>query len=286
MNTGWKRMVRRVLFVIIGAVLLAFSIKVFVRTGELMPGGIAGLSVLIQRLVMRFLGVEIPYTAINIVLNSVPVYIGLRFIGKRFTLLSLLAIVVSSIAVDIIPVMVITYDPLLIVVFGGILYGLGISLCLISDATSGGTDFIAIYLSQKKGVESWNVILGFNVVLLLVAGYFFGWDKSLYSIIFQYISTQVLHLMDRSYQQQTLFILTTKAQEICDAIYRVSHHGATIMDAEGSHAHKDYKMIYSVVSGADSRGVIKTVKEIDPEAFVNSIRTTELRGNFYLRPKD
>ena len=180
----------------------------------------------------------------------------------------------------------ITYDTLLIAIFGGIINGVAISLCLMADATSGGSDFIAIYLSQKKGIESWNKILAFNVVLLTVAGYFFGWDKSLYSIIFQYISTQTLHLLYRNYQQQTLFIVTTKAQEVCDAIHDVCHHGATIMDAEGSHEHKDYKMVYSVIAGSDTGSVIKTVKEIDPKAFINSVRTTEIRGNFYLKPKD
>ena len=74
--------------------------------------------------------------------------------------------------------------------------------------------------------------------------------------------------------------------EIGAAIYEKCHHGATIMDAEGSHAHKGYKMVYSVISGEDSKKAMQAIKEIDPDAFVNSIRTTELKGNFYIRPRD
>ena len=256
------------------------------RAGDLFPGGVTGLSLLIQRLVLKFTGTEIPYSPINILLNAFPVYVGFRFIGKKFTLLSLLTIFVSSILTDLLPGYVITYDPLLISVFGGILNGVAISLCLTADATSGGTDFIAIYFSQKRGVETWNMVLGFNVVILLIAGFFFSWDDALYSIIFQYVSTQTLRVLYRSYQQQTLFVVTSKAQEVCDAISIASHHGATIVDAEGAHDHGKLKMVYSVVSGADAKLVIQAVRETDPDAFVNSIRTTEIRGHFYMKPKD
>ena len=286
MADNHKSDIKRLLLVILAGVLMAVNIKTFVRVGGLIPGGVSGLSVLVQRLFLRFLNIDVPYTAVNVILNSVPVYIGFRFIGKKFTLYSLVMIVVSSVLTDVIPTIEITYDTLLTAVFGALINGLSISLCLYADATSGGTDFVAIYLSQKRGMESWNIILGFNAVLLCTAGLFFGWDKSLYSIIYQYITTQVLHILYRDYQQQTLFIVTEKTQEVCDAIYKVCHHGATIIDAEGSHSHAKNKMVYSVISSSDSKKVIKTVKEIDPNAFINSMRTSEIRGNFYMRAKD
>ena len=286
MSDQMKRDVRRAAMVLAGALLMALNLKIFVRAGGLLPGGVAGLSVLIQRLAQRYLSLEIPYTVVNVLLNAVPVYIGFRFIGKKFTILSLLMIVVSSVLTDVIPAPALTSDPLLIVVFGGLINGLAVSLCLLADATSGGTDFIAIYLSQKRGMETWNLVLAFNAVLLCISGAFFGWDKALYSIIFQYISTQVLHLMYRNYQQQTLFVVTVKAQEICDAIYQQCHHGATILPAEGAYERQKKEMVYSVISGQGAKKVIRTIREIDPEAFVNSIRTTELRGSFYMKPKD
>jgi Uncharacterized conserved protein len=128
--------------------------------------------------------------------------------------------------------------------------------------------------------------VGFNVVILCIAGVFFGWDKALYSIIFQYVSTQTLHALYRSYQKQTLFVVTKKAQEVCDAIHIASHHGASISDAVGSYTHNPYKLVYSVISGADVKTALQAVKEADPDAFVNSIHSTEVRGNFYMRPKD
>ncbi|MBR0160641.1 MAG: YitT family protein [Oscillospiraceae bacterium] len=286
MTVDWRRDGRRLLLILIASALTALNIKIFVRTGDLFPGGVTGLTVLIQRLGEKYLNLEIPYTPVNVLLNAFPVYIGFRFIGKKFTLLSLLMILVSGVLVDMIPAYVITYDTLLIAIFGGILGGLAVSLCLRADATSGGTDFIAIYFSQKRGVETWNMVLAFNVVILLVAGYFFGWDKALYSIIFQYVSTQTLHILYRSYQQQTLFIVTDKATAVCAAIHDACHHGATILDAEGSHDHGKLKLVYSVVSGEDIKAAMQAVRDTDPEAFVNSIRSTEIKGHFYMRPKD
>ena len=175
---------------------------------------------------------------------------------------------------------------LLISVFGGIVNGFAISLCLRADATSGGTDFIAIYLSQMHGVESWNLILGFNAVLLLIGGYFFGPDKALYSIIFQYASTQVLHLMHRNYQKVTFLIVTDKPEQICAGIHDMTHHGATIFHGEGGYEHKRRDLVYSVTSGSDVRGIKKGVREIDPSAFVNTFSSGEIMGNFYMQPKD
>lgn len=286
MNWDWKKDGRRIVVVLVASALMALNIKTFVQTGDLYPGGVTGLSILIQRLTEKFFGLRLPYSPINILLNAFPVYVGFRFVGKKFTLLSLLVIVASSFLTDLFPAYVITYDPLLIAVFGGILSGVAVSLCLYVDATSGGTDFLAIYLSQKRGVETWNLVLGFNVVILSVAGWFFGWDKALYSIIFQYVSTQTLHALYRSYQKQTLFVVTKNAQAVCDAIHIASHHGATISEAVGSYTHDNYQMVYSVISGADVKQALQAVKEADPGAFVNSIHSTEIRGNFYMKPKD
>ena len=178
MTFDLKKDWRRILIVLIASALMAFNIKSFVHAGDLFPGGVTGLTVLIQRLAEKFFGLKLSYSPINLLLNAFPVYIGFRFVGKKFTLLSLLMIIASSFLTDILPVYTITEDLLLISVFGGILSGIAISLCLYADATSGGTDFIAIYLSQKRGMETWNLVLGFNVIILCIAGYFFGWEES------------------------------------------------------------------------------------------------------------
>ncbi|MBQ9591140.1 MAG: YitT family protein [Butyrivibrio sp.] len=284
--TNLKRDAVRLVVVLMAAFLMATNIQTFVNTGGLYPGGATGLTIIIQRIFSNYIGINVPYSPINICLNAIPIYIGFRFIGKRFTIFSMIMVLANGFFVDLIPTHVLTHDPLLIAVFGGIINATAITMCLEVDATSGGTDFISIFLSQRKGVDAFPIIFAGNVVILTIAGILFGWDKALYSMIFQYVSTQTLHVLYRTYQQKTLFIITDSPDEICKLIYANSGHGATLIDGEGSFEHRDKKIVYSIVSASDTRKLIPMIKEVDPHAFVNSIRTEEVMGNFYMRPRD
>ncbi len=276
----------RIMIIVACSFVMALNIKTFVRTGGLYPGGATGLTILIQRAAEKFLGLSIPYTPINILLNAGPVYIGFKYIGKKFTLYSCLMIVLSSVFTDMIPGYALTDDILLISIFGGIISGSVVSLCLTADATTGGTDFISIFLSQRSGMDSFNIILGINAVILCASGLMFGWDKALYSIIYQYVSTVVVHTLYKRYQQATLFIVTENPEKVCKAIYEKSHHGATILHGEGSFDHHQKQTVYSVVSSSEARRVVGAVKEEDEAAFINVIRTQALIGHFYQPPKD
>ena len=276
----------RLVVVLLAAFLMAMNINSFVNAGGLYPGGATGIAIIIQRILLKYWGISIPYTPVTVLLNAIPVYIGFKYIGKRFTLFSLVMVVANGFFVDFLPDYAVTQDPLLVAVFGGLLNAIAITMCLEVDATSGGTDFISIFLSQKKGVDAFPYILAGNIVILSIAGILFGLDKALYSMIFQYVTTTALHTLYRTYQQRTLFIITDMPDRVCSMIYSVCGHGATLIDGEGSFAHKNKKIVYSIVSASDTRKIIPKIREIDPNAFINSIRTEEIMGNFYMRPRD
>ncbi len=276
----------RVIAVSAASLIMALNINTFIHTGGLLPGGASGLTLLIQEICSKFFNISVPYTIINVLINAIPVYIGFKFIGKRFTLLSCWVIVLTSVLTDILPSWVITQDTLLISIFGGLINGFAISICLLADSTSGGTDFVAIYLSEKKGIDSFHIPLIINACILCAAGLLFGWDKALYSILFQYASTAVIRTLYRKFQQATLFIVTNHAKEIADVIYKTSNHGATIFEGEGAFEHCERRVVYSVISSAESGKVTKAIKETDPEAFVNVLKTERVLGRFYQRPAD
>lgn len=280
------RMGVRIVIIAFASLIMALNINTFVHTGGLLPGGATGLTLLIQEIFAKFFGLAVPYTLINVLINSIPIYIGFRYIGKRFTLLSCGFILLTSVLTDLLPAYSITQDTLLISIFGGLINGTAISICLLMDATSGGTDFVAIYLSEKRGIDSFNVILLINAGILIAAGLLFSWDKALYSIIFQFTSTATIHTLYRKYQQVTLFIVTNKPDEVSAEISKLSHHGATLIDCEGSYKHDVHNVVYSVVSRAESGRVVSAVKEADPDAFVNVIKTDRVVGQFYRRPTD
>lgn len=282
---GIVRNLLTVCAVVFAAFVMALNKNTFVDTAGLYPGGVSGLTILIQRLFDSVFHITLPFTVVNLLLNAVPVYIGFRYIGRNFTLYSCLMIVLNSIFTDLIPQHRITEDILLISIFGGIIQGAAIALCLNAGATSGGTDFISIFLSERRGVDSFSIVLGFNAVILCIAGLLFGWDKALYSIIFQYTSTAVQRMLYKKFQQSTLFVVTTKPVAVCNAIYNISQHGATVLEGEGSYGHCERNVVYSVVSAAEAKKVIRVIREADPDAFINEVKTQKLSGYFY-QPKE
>ena len=286
MMINWKKDIFHIAGITVAALILAINLKTFVNTGGLFPGGLTGITVLIQRCGLKYLGVEIPYSPVNLLLNAVPIYIGFRYLGRKLTIGAVYFIVMSSVFTDMISAHAVTYDPVLISIFGGMISGFASGLCLLMNANGGGLDFVSLYLSEKRGIDAFNITLGVNCVILCVAGLLFGWDHALYSIIYQYFVTQVIHLLYRRYQLTTLLIVTDHPDEVCRAISDVSHHGATILKGEGAYRHDDRTMVYSVVSSSEYKRVSETVRGVDEHAFVNSIRTEALKGWFYRKPAE
>ncbi|GFI02171.1 MAG: YitT family protein [Lachnospiraceae bacterium] len=277
---------RRFCLIVLAACIMAMNIKSFIRAGNLIPGGFNGVTLLIQQIGVEFFNLSIPFTAVNLLLNAIPVFISFKFIGKKFTGYSCLMIVLSGILTDVLPGYPVTHDTLLVCVFGGIINAFAISLCLFANATSGGTDFIAIFFSEKYGIDTWNYIFAANVIVLLIAGSLFDWNEALYSIIFQFTSTQVLHFLYKRYQKQTLFIITENPGKVYEEIRDITNHDATLFKGIGCYRNQECNMLYSVVGSDEIRKVVTKIKEVDEKAFINIMKTEQITGRFYKRPND
>ncbi len=276
----------RIIIVIFASLLYAWNLRCFAKSADLLPGGISGVSLLLQHIIKSIFHITVPYSVFNILLNLFPVYIGFRYIGKKFTLYSILTILLSSIFVDILPDYIFTTDILLISIFGGLINGFAIALCLNVGTTTGGTDFISIYMSQQKGMDAWNYILFGNVIILLIAGAMFGWSIALYSIIYQFCSTQIIQMLYKRYQKETLFIISDKADEIYRLIKDTTNHDATLFHGIGCYEAKEKEMIYSVINTDARRELIPLIHSVDPHAFINVVKTEELAGRFHDIPND
>ncbi len=277
---------RRILLCALGGILYAVNLRTFVNTGGLLPSGFSGLTLFIQGVFRKYFGIGLAYSPLYLLFNLFPAILAYRKIGKKFTIYSGVAIILIAVLSDALPAYTITQDPLLIAVFGGIINGVAISLCLHARATSGGTDFIAIYFSEKYGVDAWNYVLGFNVCILLCNGFLFGWDSALYSMIFQFVSTQVLNYSYKRYKKNTLFIVTDVPEALAMIINEMTQHGATQMDVIGTYRETKRSMLYTVIDNEELDAVVKMIRKADPAAFVNVMRTERLAGRFYMRPND
>jgi uncharacterized membrane-anchored protein YitT (DUF2179 family) len=211
-------------------------------------------------------------------------------VGKKFALYSALVFVASGFLTDWMPAMFIDFlqlhDTLLSAVFGGILNAVAISLCLYADATSGGTDFIAIFIAERYHRETWNYIFAGNCVILGIAAWLFSVDKALYSIIFQFATTMGLSSLYHGYQQKTLLIITDKPEAVYALISEMTHHGATSFKGYGLFGKTERTLLYSVVSAYETASLITAIQKVDSAAFINVLRTEQLNGRFYTRPRD
>jgi uncharacterized membrane-anchored protein YitT (DUF2179 family) len=209
-----------------------------------------------------------------------------KFSVKKFTILSLWMIIISGIFTDFIPNIMVTNDILLNSVFGGILQGVSICLTLFAGATSGGTDFISIYFAEKKGKDIWNTIFLCNCIVLCVFGLLFGWTRALYSIIFQFVTTQILNTLYKRYQKTTLIIITDKPNEIVTCIREITNHDATLFEGIGCYSGNKKNMLYTVVSSEESKLLVKHIKLIDSDSFINILQSKDIKGKFFMRKND
>jgi len=294
------RTLRRLSLIILGAALQAFNINTFVQAAQIIPGGFTGVTLLAQEFFRQFLGIEVPYSAIQFTLNAVPAAICFRLVGKKFTLYSVLVVILSGFMIDLMPQsvgsLVSLNDRLLCVVFGGILMGISTIFCLFADATSGGTDFIAIAVSEKFKKDAWNYIFVGNCALLILAGIIrgIGEDGSfrydlevvLYSIIFQFTYTSIMNSLYRAYQQKTMLIVTDHPVDVYRIINEKTNHGATSLSGTGLYGNATKTVLYSVVYSNEVAPLIREIRAVDSSAFINIIKTEQINGRFFRRAKD
>lgn len=197
------------------SLIMAATTKTFVRPAHLLSGGFMGIALLVDMIADLF-GKSIP-TAFTLVVLNVPVaLICAKKISKRFVFFSLLQVFLTSFLLQIIPNYPLFDEQVLNVVFGGYIWGMSIVLALKAGASSGGTDFIALYFANKNGREIWMQVFAFNAMILCVFGVIFGFDKAGYSILFQFISTKTISTFHTRYKRVMLHIYTVKKDEVVD----------------------------------------------------------------------
>lgn len=172
------------------------------------------------------------------------------------------------------------------IVFGGFLYGLLIVVALKGNASTGGADFIALYVSNKKGKSIWEYVFVFNTTILIIFGAMFGWEHAGYSILFHFISTKTIDSFYHRYERVTLQITTSHAEALMIAYTRKFKHGISCIDAIGGFSHKKMNLLHTVVSSYEVRDIVDLMREIDPKVIVNVVKTEDFFGGFYQAPID
>lgn len=274
------RFIITLLSVVTSALLQAYAMKAFVQPSNLLSSGFTGLAILIDRITSLF-GVSFPTFAGMIALNIPVAIISWNSISKRFVVFSMIQVLLASFFLRALSFQPILHDTILTVVFGGFLYGLAIAIALVGGASTAGTDFISLMVSNKIGKGIWGFIFAGNCVVLVIFGSMFGWTAAAYSIIFQFISTKTIELFYHRYDRVTLQIITTKPDEVLESYCKKYHHGSSCFEGIGGYSRETYWLINTVVSSYEVNDIVALVRIVDGGAVVNAFRTENFFGNFY-----
>lgn len=271
--------------VVLSAFLQALVIQTFIRPSGLLSSGFTGIAILIDRIAGLY-GRNISTSLAMVALNLPVAIICIKSISLRFTAFSMLQVFLTSIFLNLFHFNPAFDDMILNVVFGGALYGLSIAIAIRGNASTGGTDFIALYVSNKNGKSIFQYIFIGNVLVLSIFGFLFGWTYAGYSIMFQFISTKVINYFYNRYEQVTLQITTEHGKEVIDAYIAKYRHGISCLDAVGGYSSKKMYVLHTVISFYEVRDIIQLMRAVDPHIIINLLKTQEFFGGFYRAPID
>ena len=279
------RRIITIMAVVASALLQTFVIQSFIRPAQLLSGGFTGIAILLDDIASLY-GKSFS-TSLGILVLNIPVAILCsKSISKRFTFYSVIQVFLASLFLKICDFQPIFQDLMLNVLFGGFLYGIAIAMALRGNASTGGTDFIALYVSNKTGRSIWEYVFAGNVLILCVFGYMFGWLYAGYSILFQFVSTKTISAFHHRHERVTLQITTTKAEEVIRAYVSKCRHGISCVEAIGGYSRQKMYLLHTVVSSYEAADIIRLMRAVDPQIIINIIKTENFVGGFYQAPMD
>jgi len=281
----WFRTAVTAVSVIVSAFLQTYVIKVFIEPANLLSSGFTGVAILIDRIASLYGGSF--STSIGLLVLNVPVAIlCYKSIGKKFVISSLCQVFLTSLFLNILSFPPVFDDIVLNVCFGGVIYGIATVIALKGNSSTAGTDFIALYISNRMERSIWGYVFVFNATILCIFGYLFGWIYAGYSIVFQFISTKTISSFYQRYKRVTLQITTESAQSIVEAYIREYRHGISVLDGYGGYSKKSMSLLHTVVSAYEVQDIAMLIREVDTNAIINVLSTEAFYGGFYQQPLD
>lgn len=256
--------IKKYLVLIIGSLIYSAGLEIFLVPNNIIDGGVVGISIMASYLT------GIPFGVYMVVLNLPFLYLGYKQIGKTFAISTIISIIALSIFSEFLePVPRITEDYFLAAIFGGIIAGAGVGLVIRQGGSLDGTEITAIILDRKTSFSVGEVVMFFNLFILGAAGFVFGWDKAMYSLVAYFIISKMIDVvlkgLDESY---AVMIVSDEYEEIADALMHRLGRGVTYLHGQGAYTGDDKQVLYCVVTRLEVVKLKEIALEKDEAAFV------------------
>lgn len=275
-----KAEAKKVIVVIIGALLNAIGLNLFLIPANVYSSGFTGFAQLLSRILEEYTPFYIS-TGILLLLLNIPVaFLGWLKVGKSFTLYSFLSVAATTVFLGLIPIQTLSEDILLNAVFGGVILAFGVGITLKYGASTGGLDIIAMVLSRMKDKPVGTYFFMLNAMIIFTAGLLYGWEKALYTLVALYATTRVIDVIHTRHVKLTAMVVTKKADALKKAIHSKLVRGITTLPAKGGFTNESKDMMIIVITRYELYDLERIIKEVDPNAFTNIIQTTGIFGFF------
>ncbi|MEW9670617.1 YitT family protein [Ammoniphilus sp. 3BR4] len=256
--------IQKILFISLGAVLMAISLELFLVPNNIIDGGIAGISIMLSKLTYLPLGIFLFFINLPFLL------FGFKQIGTSFGFYTLYGITVMSLTTaffhDAEPF---TEEKLLAVLFGGLILGIGVGLVIRFGGSLDGSEVVAILVSKKWSIPVGQIIMLANVFIFLMAGFVFGWDSAMYSMFTYYIAFKLIDIVVEGLNEsKSAMIISNEYEEISQAIMDRLGRSTTLLYAKGGYKREETQVIYCVLTRLEVAKLRAVVREIDRKAFI------------------
>ncbi|NOZ29535.1 MAG: YitT family protein [Chloroflexi bacterium] len=262
--------------IVIGALLIALAADLFLIPNQVISAGLFGIAVIFYYLFGT------PVGLVTLALN-IPLFLAmLRWGGGwKAGVRTMVAVAVMSFAVDLMAgrLPVITTDPLLYTLYGGILDGLGIGLIFRAQGTTGGIDIIARLMQRWRGSEPGQVLLVLSGLTLAAAAIVFGIERALYAMIVATVSSMMVDLVQQGLgRAKVAFIVSTEHDRIRSAILEEMERGVTILQGEGGYTGEARPVLMCAVAQSEVSVLKRLIDRYDPNAFIVIAPAQEVLG--------
>lgn len=263
----------RLCFLTLGAFIAGFALEGFLIPNKMIDGGIIGVSIMLSSITKANLGLLILF------INVQFIFLALKKLGKVFVIQTLYAISMLGLSVNVLHHHRATDDLLLATVFGGVILGIGVGLVLRNNASMDGTEILAIRFAKKLGFSIGEIIMFFNVFIYTCAGFLYGWDRAMYSVLVYFIAYKVIDVvLEGLNESKSVTIISDKAEDIGGEIIKQLDISVTYIDAQGGYTGAAKKMIYCVISRLELAKLKDLIRTIDPTAFLAIETVHEVDG--------
>lgn len=274
--------------IVIGSFILAAGFVFFVTPYRIVPGGVYGISIVIHYLtkgVFAFAPDGLPVGLMGLIMNIPLTYLGIRILGPRFGIKTILGFVLTSVFMDGLTWLwgdapLVADDALLSSIFGGVLIGFGLGLIFKAKASSGGSDIVAMIMAKYTRLPVGQLIIYVDSVIVLVGLAAFGdWRIPLYSWIVIFITGKVIDVVMQGISyDKTVFIISDKYEEIRDKIINDLDRGGTFISGKGMYKGNEKTIIFTVVNRRELAMLEEFIHKTDPRAFLTVMDANEIIG--------